>query len=67
MQKETFKGNFIGVNKIVFQMMLEKETALNKVSDNTGLICLTTIFKINHTFRRGELFLKQLVFRVFTS
>ena len=67
MQKETFKGNFIGVNKIVFRMMLEKETALNKVSDNTGLICLTTIFKINQTFRRGELFLKQLVFRVFTS
>ena len=38
-------------------MMLEKETALDKVSHNSGLICLTTILKINHTFGRGELFL----------
>ena len=42
---------------MVFQMMLEKETAPNKVSHNSGLICLTTILKINHTFGRGELFL----------
>ena len=45
------------VNKIVFQMMLEKETALNKVSHNSGLICLTTVLKINHTFGRGKIFL----------
>ena len=45
------------VNKIVFQMMLEKETALNKVSHNSGLICLTTVLKIKHTFGRGKLFL----------
>ena len=38
-------------------MMLEKETALDKVSHNSGLICWTTILKINHTFGRGELFL----------
>ena len=38
-------------------MMLEKETALNIVSHNSGLICLAIIFKINRTFGRGELFL----------
>ena len=38
-------------------MILEKEKALNKVSHNSGLICLKTILKISHTFGRGELFL----------
>ena len=38
-------------------MMLEKETALDKVSHNSGLIFLTTVLKINHTFGRGKLFL----------
>ena len=36
-------------------MILEKETALNKVLHNSGLICLTTILKINHTFGRGSI------------
>ena len=50
-------------------MMLEKETALNTVSQNRGLICLATILKINRTFGRGELFFltryKQKLYLVF--
>ena len=55
-KRETLKRNFNTINKIVFQMMLEKETALNTVSQNRNLICLATILKINRTFGRGELF-----------
>ena len=68
-KRENLKRNFNRVNKIVFQMTLKKETALNKVSHNSGLICLTTILKINRTFGRGELFLltwyKQKLYLVF--
>ena len=36
--------------------MLEKETTLKKVPNNSGLICLTTILKNNHTVGRGDFF-----------
>ena len=50
-------------------MMLEKETALNTASQNSGLICLATILKINRTFGKSELFFltryKQKLYLVF--